>query len=49
MVEYLGNVSEMRGISITGRLRKLFAKELKQEAVAKELNLIINKLIEQIR
>lgn len=49
MVQYLGNVSEMRGIAITGRLRKLFTKELKQESATKELNLVINKLIDQIR
>jgi len=49
MVQYLGNVSEMRGISITGRLRKLFAKELNKEIASKELNLVINNLMEQIR
>ena len=49
MVQYLGNISQMKSISITGRLRKLFAKELKKEVASKELNMVINNLIEEVR
>jgi flagellar biosynthesis protein FlhG len=49
MVQYLGNISQMQSISITGRLRKLFAKELKKELAYKELDMVINNLIKQVR
>jgi flagellar biosynthesis protein FlhG len=49
MVQYLGNISQMQSISITGRLRKLFAKELNKELASKELEMIINNLIEEVR
>lgn len=48
MVQYIGNVSEMKSIAITGRLRKLFAKELKQDAVSLELSLIVDSLLDEI-
>jgi len=49
MVQYMGNVSEMKSIAITGRLRKLFTKELSSEIVSLELQLVVDNLIENIR
>jgi flagellar biosynthesis protein FlhG len=48
MVQYLGNVSQMKSITITSRLRKLFTKELKQEIASIELGMVVDNLIEQI-
>jgi flagellar biosynthesis protein FlhG len=48
MVQYMGNVSEMKSIAITGRLRKLFTKELKQEIASQELRIVVDKLVKQI-
>ena len=49
MVQYLGNISQMQSISITGRLRKLFTKELSEETPSKELGKIIDKLTHEVR
>jgi len=49
MVQYLGNISQMKNITITGRLRKLFTKELENELPSKELNSVMNNLIKEIR
>lgn len=49
MVQYIGNISEMKSIAITGRLRKLFAKELENETVTFELKMVVDKLINSIR
>ena len=48
MVQYIGNVSEVKGIAITGRLRKLFAKELKTEIPTHDLRLVVESLLENI-
>lgn len=48
MVQYMGNISEMKSIAITGRLRKLFAKELKQEVASQELRMVVENLVKQI-
>jgi len=48
MVEYIGNVSTSKCIPTTGRLRKLFTKEFKNDQVSKELNQIINALLKTI-
>ena len=48
MVQYMGNISEMKSIAITGRLRKLFAKELKQEVASQELRMVVDNLVKQI-
>lgn len=48
MVQYMGNVSEMKSIAITGRLRKLFTKELRQEIASQELRVVVDNLIKQI-
>ncbi len=48
MVQYIGNVSEQRGIAISGRLRKLFTKELEKEQPTKQLQLVVNNLLELI-
>lgn len=48
MVQYMGNISEMKSIAITGRLRKLFAKELKQEIASQELRMVVNNLVKQV-
>ena len=49
MVEYLGNVSQMNSISTTGRLRKLFAKELKDDIASLELNLVVENLMKNLK
>lgn len=48
MVQYIGNVSEMKSIAITGRLRKLFVKELAQDMVSLELSLVVDNLLDEI-
>jgi flagellar biosynthesis protein FlhG len=49
MVEYIGNIPETKYISTTGRLRRLFVKEFEHESVVKQLVLIVDKLILEIR
>jgi flagellar biosynthesis protein FlhG len=49
MVEYMGNLSEDRTISSTGRLRKLFFKEFEYEIVSKQLKMIVKKLLMEVR
>lgn len=48
MVEYMGNVSTSSNISITGRLRKLFANEFSSDETTKQLLFIIDKLLKSI-
>jgi flagellar biosynthesis protein FlhG len=48
MVQYIGNVSEERGIAISGRLRKLFTKELEKEQSTRQLQIVVNNLLELI-
>jgi len=48
MVQYIGNVSEEKGIAISGRLRKLFAKELKEKSSTHELRSIVDNLLDLI-
>ena len=49
VVEYIGNIPEAKCISTTGRLRKLFVKEFEYEIVSKQLGLIVDKLIIEVR
>lgn len=49
MVQYMGNISQMNSIPTTGRLRKLFAKELKQDIVSQELSLVVKNLLNNLR
>lgn len=49
MVKYIGNVSTSHNISSTGRLRKLFSHEFKNELVTKELEAIIDILLKTIK
>ncbi len=48
MVQYIGNVSEVKGIAITGRLRKLFVRELKTEVSTHDLKIVVERLLENI-
>ena len=49
MVQYMGNISQMNSISTTGRLRKLFAKELKQDVASLELDVIVEDLLKSLK
>lgn len=49
MVKYLGNVSSSKNVSTTGRLRKLFVNEFDGQGVTKELELIVNSLLINIK
>ncbi|MEA3513104.1 MAG: P-loop NTPase [Campylobacterota bacterium] len=49
MVQYVGNMRESRSISTTGRLRKLFTKELDNEIVSLELELIVENILKHIK
>jgi flagellar biosynthesis protein FlhG len=49
MVQYMGNISQMNSISTTGRLRKLFAKELKLDIASLELNIVVDNLLKNLR
>jgi len=48
MIEYIGNVSTSHNISTTGRLRKLFSNEFKNESVTKELEIVIDALLKTL-
>lgn len=48
MVEYIGNVSSSANISTTGRLRKLFANEFSSDETTRQLQMIIDKLLQNI-
>jgi len=48
MIEYIGNVSTSHNISTTGRLRKLFSNEFKNEPVTKELEVVIDALLKTL-
>ncbi len=48
MIEYIGNVSTSHNISTTGRLRKLFSNEFKNDTVTKELEIVINALLKTL-
>ena len=48
MVKYLGNVPSSANISTTGRLRKLFANEFSSDETTKQLQMIIDKLLQNI-
>ncbi len=48
MIEYIGNVSTSHDISTTGRLRKLFTNEFKNEKVTKELEKVIDALLQTL-
>jgi flagellar biosynthesis protein FlhG len=48
MIKYIGNVATSHNISTTGRLRKLFSNEFKDENVTKELEVVINALLKTI-
>lgn len=45
MIKYIGNVSSSRNVSTTGRLRKLFVNEFSNDAVCKELEIIVEALL----
>jgi len=49
MVNYVGNVSQMNSISTTGRLRKLFAKELTNDVASVELALVVENLLKNLK
>lgn len=49
MLEYVGNIRKMDTISTTGRLRKLFTKEFKEDIVSFELGDIVDKLMKNIK
>ena len=49
MIKYIGNVSSSKSVSTTGRLRKLFAKEFFDENVTKELELIVETLVKNLK
>ncbi|RXJ87928.1 AAA family ATPase [Arcobacter sp. CECT 8985] len=49
MVKYIGNVSTSANISTTGRLRKLFSFEFKDDDSTRQLQLIIDALLRNIK
>ena len=49
MVQYVGNVSQVNSVATTGRLRKLFAKELKEDVASIELNVVVENLIKNLK
>ena len=49
MVQYVGNVCQVNSIATTGRLRKLFAKELKEDVASIELELVVENLIKNLK
>ena len=49
MVQYVGNVCQVNSIATSGRLRKLFAKELKEDTASLELELVVENLIKNLK
>lgn len=49
MIEYIGNVSTSESISTTGRLRKLFSKEFYNDDATKQLQIVVDYLIKNIK
>lgn len=49
MVKYIGNVSTSANISTTGRLRKLFSFEFRDDDSTRQLQLIIDALLRNIK
>ena len=49
MLKYVGNVPTSKNISTTGRLRKLFSKEFKDQEATNELNRIVETLLINIK
>lgn len=49
MLKYIGNVATSKNISTTGRLRKLFSKEFEKEPVTRELEMIVDTLLNNIK
>ncbi len=49
MVKYIGNVSTSANISTTSRLRKLFAHEFANDDITKQLQGIIDILLNDIK
>lgn len=49
MVQYMGNISQMNSVSTTGRLRKLFAKELKYDIATLELEVVVENLLKNLK
>lgn len=49
MLKYIGNVPTSKNISTTGRLRKLFSKEFSSQPVTKELEHIVETLLNIIK
>ncbi|AXH15753.1 AAA family ATPase [Malaciobacter mytili] len=49
MVKYIGNVSTSANISTTGRLRKLFSHEFKNDDSTRQLQAIIDTLLKNIK
>ena len=49
MVKYVGNIEESKSISSTGRLRKLFVKEFSGEIASKQLRLVLDNIVNNLR
>jgi len=49
MVKYIGNVSSSANISTTSRLRKLFAHEFENDEITKQLQRVIDTLLNDIK
>ena len=49
MLKYIGNVPTSKNISTTGRLRKLFSKEFNSQPITKELEQIVERLLNIIK
>jgi len=49
MVQYVGNVSKMESIATTGRLRKLFVKELQNNIASLDLRMVVDNLMINLR
>lgn len=48
MVKYIGNVCESKSVTTTSRLRKLFAKELRNEMATIQLRSVVDNLLKEL-
>jgi hypothetical protein len=49
MVKYMGNVCESKSVSTTGRLRKLFTKEINSDLAIVQLQCVVDNLLKEVR
>ncbi len=48
MVKYIGSISDTQNVKVTGRLRKLFAKEFRHDSATTDMENIVDRLLNEL-